>query len=58
MQVSTFVLDAHLLLVVTYDFNEVTHNVREEGNSAKHDKYSNDSLQVIDRKVVAKSNCT
>jgi hypothetical protein len=56
MQVSTFVNHAHLLLVVTNDLNEVSHDVREEGHPSKHNNNSYDPLIVADRIVVTVPN--
>jgi len=58
MQVSTFVNNTHFLFVVANNFNEVTHNIREESNSTKHDNNSNDSLIVTDWIIISVTHST
>ncbi len=58
MKVTTFVYYSHLLFIVANDFNEVTHDVREESYTTQHNYNCQDSLLLADRVVVSITYCT
>ncbi len=53
----TLVYCSHFLVIVGDDLNERTHNVWEEGDTAKHDKDSKDHLYLSLRCKVSISYC-
>lgn len=53
MQIGGLVDDAHLLLIITDNFDEITHDITEECNTTKHDNNRNNSLHIADREVIA-----
>ena len=53
MQVARFVNYSHFRLVVADDFDEISHDVTEESDAAKHNYDSNDTLHITNRIVIA-----
>jgi hypothetical protein len=53
-----FILNAHFELIVLQNLNKVTHDVREEGDAAKHDNDSHNSLSIANWVEITISNCT
>jgi hypothetical protein len=58
VEISALVRVSHLLVEVTDDFNEVTHDVREESYSSKHDEDGNASFGIVHGIVISVANCT
>ena len=58
IELSTFVNDAHSLLIIADNFDEVTHYVRKESYSTKLNKHAEDPLLIIHRIEVAISHGT
>jgi hypothetical protein len=58
MQITTLVNNAHLLFIVADDLNEVTHDIRKESYTSKHNHNRNDSLVITDWIVVTITHCT
>ena len=54
----TFVDGAHFLLLVFNDLKNVTHYIREESNSTKHNNNCNDSLIVTDWIIISITHST
>ena len=58
MEVAALVNDSHILLVVADNLDEVTHDIREEGHSTKHNKTCKYSLPGANWVVVSVANST
>ena len=58
MQFATLVDNSHFLFIVGDNFDEVTHDVRKESHTTKHDHNGEDSFVVGNGEIVSISNRT
>jgi len=55
-QIITLIKGSHFSIIVWKNFNKVTHDVREECNTTKHDKTSDDHFDITDGMIVSITN--